>query len=70
MNTATSGNSVQLILSDGRSMTLPQVISADGARYANADQSFVFWNVGNGATIYENNEATFSNCTASSTQPT
>lgn len=62
----TTGNSVQLMLSDGRQMSLPQVISADGARYANADESFVFWNVGNGATVYENNKPTFTNCT---TQP-
>ena len=49
----TPGGSVQLSLSDGRTMTLAQTISADGARYANSDESFVFWNKGNGATVTE-----------------
>jgi membrane-bound inhibitor of C-type lysozyme len=52
----TPGGSVKLVLSDGREMTLKQTISADGARYANADESVVFWNVGNGATYTEGNE--------------
>ena len=56
------GGSVALTLSDGRAMTLPQTISANGARYANADESVVFWNVGNGATLTENNQQTFTGC--------
>jgi membrane-bound inhibitor of C-type lysozyme len=48
--------SVSLVLSDGRQMTLPQTISASGVRYANADESFVFWSKGNGALVLENNE--------------
>ena len=55
-------NSVHLQLSDGRTMSLPQAISADGGRYANSDESFVFWNKGNGALITENGTTTFSNC--------
>ncbi len=47
---------VNLSLSDGRSMTLAQTISADGARYQNADGTFVFWSKGNGALVLENNE--------------
>lgn len=39
---------------DGRTFELPQTISADGARYANTDESFVFWNKGNGVMILEN----------------
>jgi len=58
----TTGNSVMLVLSDGRQMTLPQTISADGARYANADESFVFWNKGDGAFIQEGNSTTYNNC--------
>jgi membrane-bound inhibitor of C-type lysozyme len=46
-------DSVALKLSDGRDMTLPQVISGSGARYANADESFVFWNKGNTAFVTE-----------------
>ena len=56
------GGSVVLTLSDGRTMTLPQTISADGGRYANADESVVFWNVGNGATLTENGQQTFGGC--------
>jgi len=58
------GGSVALVLSDGRSMTLPQTISADGGRYANADESFVFWSKGTGAFIMEgkNSDTTYNNC--------
>ena len=54
--------SVNLELSDGRNLTLPQTMSADGARYANADESFIFWNKGDGAVITEHNKMTFNNC--------
>lgn len=49
-----SGNA-EIVLSDGRSFDLPQAISASGARYANSDESFVFWSKGNGAFVLENN---------------
>jgi len=44
--------------------TLHQTLSADGARYANADESFVFWNKGNEALIMRNNsmDLTYTNC--------
>lgn len=43
---------------------LLQTISASGARYANTDESLVFWNKGNEAFIMKNNEAdlNFKNC--------
>jgi membrane-bound inhibitor of C-type lysozyme len=47
--------SAKIVLSDGRNFDLPETISADGARYANSDESFVFWSRGNGALILENN---------------
>jgi hypothetical protein len=47
--------SVDIILSDGRQMSLGQTISADGVRYANEDESFIFWNKGNGALVLEDN---------------
>ena len=47
--------SVKIVLSDGRNFDLPQTISADGGRYANSDESFVFWSKGNGALVLENN---------------
>ena len=53
---------VRLWLSDGRSLELPQVLSASGARYANADESFVFWNKGNTAFITEGKDTTYSDC--------
>jgi membrane-bound inhibitor of C-type lysozyme len=49
-----SGN-VKIVLSDGRNFDLPQTISADGGRYANSDESFVFWSKGNGTLVLENN---------------
>lgn len=57
-------NQVSLELSDGRKIILLHAVSADGARYANADEGFVFWNKGNGAFIQENGQETFSACTA------
>lgn len=56
------GGSVMITLSDGRTMTLPQTISADGARYANPDESFVFWSKGTGAFVMENDAQTYANC--------
>ncbi|MDD5289821.1 MAG: DUF333 domain-containing protein [Patescibacteria group bacterium] len=53
---------VDLVLSDGRSLQLPHAISASGARYANADESLVFWNKGDTAFLTENATTTFANC--------
>jgi membrane-bound inhibitor of C-type lysozyme len=55
---------VELELSDGRSLSLPQVMSGSGARYANKDESFVFWSKGNTAFITEGagGEETYSDC--------
>lgn len=58
----TGGGSVKLALSDGRSLTLPQAMSASGARYANKDESFVFWNKGNTAFIDEGGKMTYQDC--------
>ncbi len=44
---------VDIVLSDGRTLFLPHALSASGARYANADETFVFWNKGNTAFITE-----------------
>ncbi len=55
--------SVALSFNDGSNMTLPQTISADGTRYANADESFIFWGKGNGAMVLENNvQKNYQNC--------
>lgn len=55
-------NMVKLKLSDGRELTLPQTISASGARYANNNETFIFWNKGNGAFIEENEFTTYKDC--------
>jgi putative hemolysin len=54
--------SVALVLSDGRKLALPQTPSGSGARYANGDESFVFWNKGNTAFIDENGKMTYAGC--------
>jgi membrane-bound inhibitor of C-type lysozyme len=51
-------------LSDGRHLILAHTISADGARYANATESFVFWNKGVTAFVTENGTTTYSGCVA------
>lgn len=55
---------VDLSLSDGRTMSLPQTMSGSGARYANSDESIVFWNKGNTAFITEGGDdnMTYANC--------
>jgi len=57
-------NSVSLKLSDGRSLMVPQAMSASGARYANKDETFVFWNKGDTAFVTEGKDGkeTFSGC--------
>ena len=54
--------SVKLVLSDGRTLTLPQAMSASGARYANRAESLVFWNKGDTAFLQEKGKTTFENC--------
>jgi len=55
---------VDLVLSDGRAFSIPHAVSANGARYANADETFVFWNVGDTAFVTEgaSSTETFSDC--------
>ena len=54
--------SVMLTLSDGRTMTLAQTLSADGGRYANTDESIIFWDKGVGSFLMEGNARTYANC--------
>ena len=61
--------SVSIKLSDGRNLRLLQTISADGARYANSDESFVFWSKGDGALVLEKGaEKNYTGCVVSATQ--
>jgi membrane-bound inhibitor of C-type lysozyme len=57
-------SSVSLKLSDGRSLTVPQAMSGSGARYANKDETFVFWNKGDTAFVTEGKDGkeTYSGC--------
>lgn len=55
-------NMVKLDLSDGRHMSLLQTISADGARYATQNESFVFWNKGDTAFVTEAGTTTYLGC--------
>jgi membrane-bound inhibitor of C-type lysozyme len=60
----TAGNParVELQLSDGRRLRLPQAMSASGARYANSDESLVFWNKGRTAFLEEAGHQSYSGC--------
>ncbi len=62
-----SDRQVTLTLSDKRAYTLPQTISASGARYADEGETIVFWNKGNTAFIQEDGTETFRDCVASET---
>lgn len=55
-------NRVKLSLSDGRTLSLQQVRSGSGARYANGDGSVVFWNKGDMAFIEEGGKNTYDGC--------
>jgi membrane-bound inhibitor of C-type lysozyme len=54
--------SVELVLNDGKKINLPQTISANGGRYADSDESFVFWSKGYGAFIIQQSTTTYANC--------
>ncbi len=62
---------VDLVFSDGRTMTLPHAISADGARYTNTDESVVFWTKGETAFVTEGKESamTYKNCVVDTVTP-
>lgn len=64
------GGSVVVSIDGAPAVTLKQTVSADGARYANADESLVFWNKGDQALIMRNNamDLTYTNCTAPAKQ--
>lgn len=60
-------NFVHLETEAWKSLYLPQTISASGARFANEDESIVFWNKGNTAFITEGdpNNPTYKDCVIS-----
>jgi|GEM_PF-5344184 len=59
---------VALVFGDGSTMELMQTVSADGGRYANAGESFIFWDKGSMALVLENGrETNYKNCKISET---
>ena len=66
---AYSQNAVDLTLSDGRSLTLPQVLSGSGIRYESTSTAtdIVFSSEGNNAFLTENGTTTYDNCLAGTT---
>ena len=55
-------NSVQLELSDEREFELPSVMSDDGGKYANVDESVIFWNTPEATYLEEGGIVTYSDC--------
>lgn len=62
----TPTGSVEVSLDGSTALTLQQTISASGIRYANEDESFVFWSKGKDALVMRDNamDPTYTNCTA------
>ena len=60
------GGHVVLTLADGKKLTLPQTLSGSGIRYANPDDTFVFWSKGDTAFVEEgaNRTVTYAECVA------
>ena len=61
------GGRVDLVLGDGRRLSLPRTLSGSGIRYANGDETVVFWSKGDGAFLEEGprQAVTYANCVAS-----
>lgn len=55
---------VDLVLPHDRRVSLPHAMSGSGARYANQDESLVFWNKGNTAFVEERGKTTIDGCVA------
>jgi membrane-bound inhibitor of C-type lysozyme len=65
INALYTNNNVALTLSDGRSLSLPQVVSGSGIRYetgASTSADIVFSSEGTNAFLTENNTTTYNNC--------
>jgi membrane-bound inhibitor of C-type lysozyme len=55
-------NSVNILLSDKRVFDLQHMLSVDGMRFANTDDSIVFWTKGGNGRFEEKGEITYSEC--------
>lgn len=58
--------SVRLSFGDKKLITLKQTLSGSGVRYANKDESLVFWNKGDEVLVMRNNvmDLNYTNCLA------
>ncbi len=65
----TATGSVTIPLAEGKTITLPQTVSADGARFANADESVLFWSKGNSVLFEEKGVQNYKNCIILSKDP-
>ncbi len=63
-------DSTTITLSDDRTYTLAQAVSASGVRYTNTDATVEFWVKGDNAFLSENGTTTYANCVAGSSTPT
>jgi len=52
----------KIIMGNGENLNLLRTISGSGARYANQDESFVFWNKGDTAFIERNGKQILKSC--------
>jgi len=52
----------ELLGADGSTLLLTQTIAASGARFANEDESIVYWIKGTGAFIQQNGETVYADC--------
>jgi membrane-bound inhibitor of C-type lysozyme len=61
---------VEVSLNSAATTTLFQTISADGIRYANEDESLVFWSKGEEALVMRNNamDPVYTDCIAQGAQ--
>ena len=58
------GGRVDVSLSDGRKLRLPQTLSASGIRYADPAETVVFWSKGDTAFVEEGKARTYADCLA------
>jgi membrane-bound inhibitor of C-type lysozyme len=56
---------IRLVLSDGRTGSLPKAISQTGARYTSASEHFTFYTLNKDAFILEGTTTTYKNCVSS-----
>jgi membrane-bound inhibitor of C-type lysozyme len=69
---AYASTSVNLVLSDGRTLVLPQTMSGSGIRYevgSGTPQDMVFSSEGSDAMLMENNKTTYNDCVAGTETP-